>query len=46
MSHVGEEEASEGVVGLLFVHMMMMIIVWINVFIADHETRYPLVTPK
>jgi hypothetical protein len=38
MSHVAKEEAFEGVVGLLFVDMLIIIIVEITFFIAGHET--------
>jgi hypothetical protein len=38
MSYAGEEEASEGAVGLLSVDMPIIVIIGIAVFIADHET--------
>jgi hypothetical protein len=38
MSHVGEEEASEGAVGLISVDMLIIMIIGIIVFIAGHET--------
>jgi hypothetical protein len=46
MNQVGEEEASEGVVGLLFVAMLIIVVVEIIVFIVGHETWSPLVTPR